>query len=266
MTEDQILINMDPRGIATVTLNRPQLHNAFDDALISKLTAELRRLDADPKVRVVLLAGAGKSFSAGADLNWMQRMAGYSHQQNLDDALGLAELLRTLDRLGKPTVALVQGAAFGGGVGLVAACDIALAAESARFCLSEVKLGLIPAVISPYVVRALGGRASRRYMLTAERFSAAEALRCGLVHEVLPSEELAGRGRQLAETLLGNAPGALAAVKQLLRDVEAPLDETLIRQTAERIAELRAAPEGREGVAAFLEKRRPAWVKGETDA
>jgi len=262
---EHLLTDIEPRGIATVTLNRPQLHNAFDDVLIEALLNELRRLEADSAVRVVILTGAGKSFSAGADLNWMQRMAGYSYQQNLDDALGLAELLLTLDRLAKPTIALVQGAAFGGGVGLVAACDIALAAEQASFCLSEVKLGLIPAVISPYVVRALGGRASRRYMLTAERFSAAEALRCGLVHEVVPAEELAWRGRQLAETLLGNAPGALAAVKQLLRKVEAPLDEAQIQHTAERIAELRAAPEGREGVAAFLEKRRPAWVKGGTD-
>jgi len=262
---DFLLSTTDPRGIATVTLNRPQLHNAFDDALIEALIAELGRLDTDPAVRVVLLAGAGKSFSAGADLNWMKRMAGYSYQQNLDDALCLAELLLTLDRLSKPTIALVQGAAFGGGVGLVAACDIALAGAGASFCLSEVRLGLIPAVISPYVVRAMGGRATRRYMLTAERFSAAEALRCGLVHELVPPEELNSHGRQLAETLLGNAPGALAAAKGLLRTVEAPVDESLIRNTAESIAELRAGPEGREGIAAFLEKRQPTWAKGSAD-
>jgi len=262
MTENRLLTNIDPRGIATLTLNRPELHNAFDDALIDALTGALRRLEADARVRVVLLAGSGRSFSAGADLNWMKRMAGFSPEQNLADALGLADLLQTLDRLAKPTVALVQGAAFGGGVGLVAACDIALAAESASFCLSEVRLGLVPAVISPYLVRAMGGRAARRYCLTAERFSAAEALRCGLVHEVLPAGELLRRGRELAALLLQNAPGALAAAKGLLREVEAPLDEALIRATAERIAELRAAPEGREGVAAFLEKRQPDWSQG----
>ncbi len=260
-----LLSDIEACGIATVTLNRPEMHNAFDDSLIPLLKKELRRLESDPRVRVVLLAGSGKSFSAGADLHWMQRMAGYSPQQNLDDALDLAELMLILDRLAKPTIALVQGAAIGGGVGLAAACDIVLASESASFCLSEVRLGLIPAVISPYVVRAMGGRAARRYFLTAERFSAAEALRCGLVHELVPAAGLVQRGRELAGRLLQNAPGAQAAAKQLIRKVEAPLDETLIQLTAEWIAELRSAPEGREGVGAFLEKRQPAWARGSED-
>lgn len=249
-------------GVATLTLNRPELHNAFDDALIAALTAALRRLEADPAVRVVVLAANGKSFSAGADLNWMRRMADYTVAQNLDDARGLAELMRTLNALAKPTVARVQGAAYGGGVGLVACCDIAVAADSASFCLSEVRLGLIPAVISPYVVNAIGERQARRYFVSAERFDAAEAQRIGLVHEVVPAAALDAKVSELLATLAGNGPAAMVAAKDLARAVtRGPLDAAMIEDTARRIADIRASAEGREGLSAFLGKRRPAWLE-----
>jgi methylglutaconyl-CoA hydratase len=260
---DTLHSTIDGAGIATLTLNRPELHNAFDDALIAALLAELRRLAADPRLRLLVLAAGGRSFSAGADLGWMRRTADYSRQENLADALQLAELMRTLDTFPRPTLALVQGPAFGGGVGLVACCDIAIAAETASFCLSEVKLGLIPAVISPYVIAAIGGRQARRYVLSAERFDAHEARRLGLVHEVVPAAELAAHGAACCRALLHNGPEAMAAGKQLVAAVaQAPLDETLIRGTAVRIAAVRASAEGREGLAAFLEKRQPSWVKG----
>ncbi|MCW5624151.1 MAG: enoyl-CoA hydratase/isomerase family protein [Burkholderiales bacterium] len=248
-------------GVATVTLDRADVHNAFDDALIAELTQTLHRLDGDAAVRVVVLAANGKSFSAGADLNWMKRMAQYSEAENLRDALHLAELMRTLDRLHQPTVARVQGAAYGGGVGLVACCDMAIAAEEAQFCLSEVKLGLIPAVISPYVVQAIGARAARRYFLTAERFSAAEALRLGLLHDVVPAAELDAAVHALVDALLKGGAHAQAASKDLIAAVaNRPIETPLIEDTAERIARQRAGAEGREGVAAFLEKRSPAWI------
>jgi methylglutaconyl-CoA hydratase len=263
MNTSAILTDIDAQGRATVTMNRPEVHNAFDDALIVALTAELQRLEADPGVRVVVLTGAGKSFSAGADLNWMRRMADYSPQENLRDAMCLAGLMQTLDGLGKPTVALVQGAAYGGGVGLVACCDIVLATPKASFCLSEVKLGLIPAAISPYVVAAMGPRAARRYFLTAERFAAADACRLGLVHEVVAEEALSGRAAEVIGQLLQNGPQAMAAAKELVTAVaRGPIDAAMIADTAERIARARASAEGKEGLGAFLEKRQPAWVKG----
>ncbi len=249
--------------VAIVTLHRPELHNAFDDALIAELTAELRRLDADDSVRVVVLAAAGKSFSAGADLHWMRRMAAYDEAQNLADARALAELMRTLDGLSKPVIAQVQGAAYGGGVGLIACCDVVIAAETASFCLSETRLGLIPAVISPYVVAAIGARQARRWCVSAEAFDAATALRLGLVHEVVAPERLAARVDELLATLAGNGPQAMREAKRLVRDVAGrPLDAALIDDTARRIARLRASPEGREGVSAFLDKRAPAWRDG----
>jgi methylglutaconyl-CoA hydratase len=258
-----LLTDTDAQGLATVTMNRPELHNAFDDLLITNLTSELRRLDTDPQVRVVLLAARGKSFSAGADLNWMRRMADYSREENLADSMALAGLMKTLNSLSKPTIALVQGAAYGGGVGLVACCDIALATETATFCLSEVKLGLIPAVISPYVVEALGSRAARRYFLTAERFDAAEAQRLGLVHELVAVDALQARGESLAALLIQNGPAALAATKKMIAAVgRSPLSDGLIAETAERIADIRSSDEGKDGVSAFLQKRPPAWVKG----
>lgn len=254
---------LDSHGCATLRLNNPAQHNAFDDQLIADLTACLRQLGEDPQVRLVILCASGKSFSAGADLNWMRRMADYSAEENLADALALAELMKTLNELPKPTIALVQGAAFGGGVGLVAACDIAIASEHASFCLSEVKLGLIPAAISPYVLAAIGETAARRYFLTAERFSAAEALRIGLLHQVVAADDLTATGASIARQLLLNGPQALAAAKRLIRDVAGrAINNQLIDLTAKRIADIRASDEGREGLAAFLEKRKPFWTGG----
>lgn len=260
MTET-LLVDIDRRGVATVVLNRPELHNAFDDRLIADLTQTLRRVEAEPAVRVVVLAGTGKSFSAGADLNWMKRMALYSQDENRRDAEALALLMRTLNELGKPTIAVVQGAAIAGGCGLVACCDIALATERASFAISEVRLGLIPAVISPYVVAAIGERAARRYFLTAESFDAREAERIGLVHGVFKTEQLAIGVSQLCDVLVANGPEALAAAKRMIRRVaRAPVDDALVAETARRIAEIRVGAEGREGIASFLEKRKPSWT------
>jgi methylglutaconyl-CoA hydratase len=247
-------------GVATIRMNRPEVHNAFDDVLIAALTAELRRLDPLPQARVIVLAASGKSFSAGADLNWMRRMAKYSQEENLRDAMALAGLMRTLDSVKKPTVARVQGAAFGGGVGLVACCDIAIASTEAAFSLSEVRLGVIPSVISPYVIAAIGEREARRYFLTAERFDAVEARRIGLVHEVVDSGALDEAVAKIAGQLLKGGPQALAAAKKLIADVSRrPMDDALSAETARRIAAIRVESEGQEGLAAFFEKRRPDW-------
>lgn len=262
MTVKSVLTHIDERGIATLTMNRPELHNAFDEILIDDLTDELKRLATDGRVHVVCLAGSGKSFSAGADLGWMRRMATYTREQNLDDALALAGLMQTLNGLNKPTIALVHGAAYGGGVGLVACCDMALAVRHAGFCLSEVRLGLIPAVISPYVIAAIGERSCRRYFQSAELFDATEACRLGLVHEVVEdADALQKRGAQLCDQLLKNGPCAMAEAKRLIAAVSGhPLDDTLICDTAARIADRRVSTEGQEGLSAFLEKREPAWV------
>jgi methylglutaconyl-CoA hydratase len=254
--------------IGLITLNRPERHNAFDDVLIAELSAALRSMEDDEGVRVVVLSGAGKSFSAGADLNWMKRMAGFSKQENERDAAAMAALMQTLAHLRKPTVARVHGAAYGGGVGLVACCDIAVAAQAATFSLSEAKLGLVPAVISPYVVSAIGERAARRYFLTAERFDAAEAWRLGLVHELgVDDADMDGKIGDIVESILACGPMAQREAKELIRAVAGrPVTSELIEDTAERIARLRSSPEGREGVAAFLEKRRAAWVPPEPEA
>jgi len=221
----------------------------------------LNRLEAEPALRVIVLAANGKSFSAGADLNWMRRMAGYTAEENYRDALALTALMRTLNDLRKPTIARVQGAAFGGGVGLVACCDIAIAADAAKFSLSEVRLGLIPAAISPYVIAAIGARAARRYFLTGERFDAQEAFRLGLVHEVCSGDALDARVEALVTALLECGPGAVLAAKDLVSAVaHRPIDRALNDDTARRIATIRASEEGKEGVAAFLEKRKPRWV------
>jgi methylglutaconyl-CoA hydratase len=249
-------------AVATVTLNRPEIHNAFDETLIAKLTAAFVALDDDPGVRVVVLAGAGKSFCAGADLNWMKRMAGFGHDENLADAHALAAMLRALYALSKPTIARVTGAAYGGGVGLVAACDIAIAVPEATFALSEAKLGLIPATIGPYVIEAIGVRMARRYFLTAERFDAAQAQRIGLLHEVVAAEAIGARIDALIGTLKAASPAAQLECKALIRGVaHRPIDADVIAGTAEHIAAVRASPEGREGVAAFLGKRAPAWTE-----
>ena len=260
MSESLAIERQGPLGL--ITMNRPERHNAFDDVLIAELTEALRSMEAEDGIRVIVLSGAGKSFSAGADLNWMKRMAGFSMDENRRDAMGLATLMRTLAHLRKPTLARVHGAAYGGGVGLVACCDIAVAVQSASFSLSEAKLGLVPAVISPYVVAAIGERAARRYFLTSERFDAAEAWRLGLVHDLVGAHEsLDDRIGEIVDAMLACSPGAQREAKELIRAVAwRPLTSELIQDTAERIAKIRSSPEGREGVAAFLEKRRASWV------
>lgn len=253
---------IDGRGALTVWLNRPEVHNAFDDTLIATLIETLRRAEADPQVRVLVLAGRGPSFSAGADLGWMKRMATYTEAENRRDAEALAELLRTLNFMPKPTVACVQGNAYGGGVGLVACCDIVVAYEQANFALTEVKLGLIPATIGPYVVSAIGERQARRLFLTGEAFSALEAHRMGLVHRLCTRlrDDLVITVSQIIDALVAAGPAAQAAAKELIWRVgRGPVDAGMIADTARRIAEIRVTPEGREGIAAFLEKRKPKW-------
>lgn len=246
--------------VTTIRMNRPEKHNAFDEALIAELTAAFRDAAKDDAARVVVLAAAGPSFSAGADLDWMKRMSTQERAANERDAMALADLMSAIDRCPKPVLGVVQGAAFGGGVGLVACCDIAIAASDASFCLSEVRLGLIPAVISPYVAAAIGTHACRRYFLTAERFDAPIALGLGLVHEVAPAAELDAACDRMIGHLLKGGPNAQRAAKDLIAQVaSARLDEVLIRDTAWRIAEARASAEGKEGIAAFLEKRKPNW-------
>lgn len=260
----EMLLNaVDDRGVATITLNRADVHNAFDDALIAEIDRTFATLDADPAVRLIVLTAAGSSFSAGADLNWMRRMAGFSQAENEADARALARMLRRIYETTKPTIARVQGAAFGGGVGLVAACDMAIASDKARFSLSEVKLGLSPSTISPYVLAAIGTRAAGRYFVTGERFDAQVALRLGLVHEVTPVDMLDAAVARLIDELLQGGPMAQRVTKTLIREVAGrPIDEALGHDTARRIAALRASPEGREGVGAFLEKRSPNWRPG----
>ena len=244
--------------VATVTLNRPERHNAFDENVIAELTEAISVVEADPRARLLILAAAGKSFSAGADLDWMRRMASYGEAENLADAKRLATLLQTLNFMAKPTIALVQGAALGGGVGLVAACDMAIARPEAVFGLTEVRLGLIPAVISPYVSQAIGERASRRYFLTGERFDAKTALALGLVTEI--AEDLPATAARFVEMLLAGGPEAQGATKKLIRRVgRGTINAAMIDDTAERIARTRSGPEAREGIAAFFEKRKPFW-------
>lgn len=264
MNEAQVLVETDRRGVATVTLNRPDKHNAFNAEMIAELTAALQALDRDAAVRVVVLTGAGKSFSAGADLNWMKSMAAYSEAENLDDSLKLAELMQVLDNLGKPTIARVNGHVFGGGVGLVSCCDIAITVESARFALSEVKLGLVPAVISPYVIAAIGERHARRFFLTAEAMDAAMARNIGLVHEAVAQDALDDCVEREISLLLQGGPEAQAAAKHLVRQVchaDTDAESHLRRTTAELIAQIRVSDEGQEGLSAFLEKRKPNWMK-----
>jgi methylglutaconyl-CoA hydratase len=247
-------------GVARVTLNRPEVRNAFDDALIRELQRAFERLQSDRAVRVVVLAGNGPAFCAGADLNWMKRMAGYSYEENLADAQALATMLATLDRLPKPTIARVHGPVFAGGTGLVAACDIAVGTPEAKFCLSEAKLGLSPATISPYVIRAMGERLARRYFLTAEVFGAEEAYRIGMLSALVSASDLDREIENLAKNVLAGGPEAHAKIKDLIRAVaHRPVDDALAAETAKRIAEIRGSPEGKEGIASFLEKRKAAW-------
>ncbi|MFT5674795.1 MAG: methylglutaconyl-CoA hydratase [Paraglaciecola sp.] len=258
--KDAVLYSLDQRGVATVTLNRPQVHNAFDDQLIAQLTDIFKRVGQDDNVRVMILAANGKSFCAGADLNWMKRMTDYSYEQNFADATALANMFLELNKLPKPTIARVQGAAFGGAVGLVACCDMAIGSKLSKFCLSEVKLGLIPATISPYVIDAIGARLARRYFTTAEVFSSRRARRIGLLSEAVTEEELDTTIEELVEHLLKNAPLAIAAAKQLIFDIrDIPTGEALLSLTSSRIAATRVSEEGQEGLNAFLQKRRPNW-------
>ena len=264
MTTEKVLSDIDNRGVATVTLNNPDKHNAFDDEIISQLTEIFTALNNDDTVRVVILAANGKSFSAGADLNWMKRMANYSYDENLVDAKKLAHMLHTIYSLNKPTIARVQGAAFGGGVGLASCCDMAIASERASFSLSEVKLGMVPATISPYVIEAIGPRAARRYFMTAERFRADRAFHLGLVNECVAEEDLDNTINTIIDALLANGPQAIASAKQLVSNVQyQAINPTLMQTTSELIATIRSSAEGKEGLSAFLEKRQPSWINTE---
>src|SRR5450830_1982526 len=249
--------------VATVTLNRPEVRNAFNDATIAELALAFDELGRDEDVRAIVLAANGAAFCAGGDLNWMKAMAGYSDTENYDDAFRLADMLRTIYTCPKPTVAKIQGDCYAGGMGLVAACDIAVSVDAANFCLSEVKLGLIPATISPYVIKAMGENAARRYFLTAERFSAQEALRIGFAHEVVAGDALDAKTAEVLKALTGNSPHAVAQAKTLVREIVGqPVDDALLADTAERIAQIRASEQGREGVQSFLDKRKPSWLMG----
>ena len=260
MNNSYIKITDHENGIVQITLNQADIHNAFDERLIAQLTTTLLELNKDFSVRAIILDAEGKSFSAGADLNWMKRMANYSREENYRDSQELAGLMSTLYKMKCPTIAAVQGAAFGGGVGLVACCDIAIASEKAIFCLSEVKLGLIPAVISPYVVKAIGERAAKRYFVTAERFNASKAEQLGLISEVVNPEELNTKVMSIAELIINNGPDAVLDAKDIINNViNQPITGQLSTMTASRIADIRASVQGKEGIAAFLEKRQPDW-------
>jgi methylglutaconyl-CoA hydratase len=246
--------------VATVTLNRPDVRNAFNETMIADITSAFTMLNTRDDVRAVVLAANGKAFCAGADLNWMKKMAGYSDDENRADAMLLAKMLHSVYRCNKPVIARVNGDAYAGGMGLIAACDIVVAVEGARFCLSEARLGLIPATIAPYVIRALGEQASRRYFTTAEAFDCASAWRLGFVSERVDATQLDATVQQIAEALCANGPQAVRACKQLVQDIAGrELNDALIEDTAARIARTRAGAEGREGVASFLEKRTPGW-------
>ena len=246
--------------VAEVWLNRPEVRNAFNDSVIAELTLAFEQLGSDPDLRVVVLGGHGKAFCAGADLSWMRAMAGYSWDDNQADAARLAQMLWTIYRCPVPVVGRIHGDCYAGGVGLAAVCDVLVAAEGVNFCLSEARLGLLPATIAPYVIKALGEQASRRYFTTAERFDAAQAKALGLVHEVVAAESLDTKVAEIVAALVANGPAAVRACKRLVQDVAgSPIDAALRDDTARRIADIRASPEGREGVQAFLDKRDPAW-------
>ncbi|MBW7834000.1 MAG: enoyl-CoA hydratase/isomerase family protein [Simplicispira suum] len=248
-------------AVARITLTQPEVRNAFSDEVIADITAAFTEAGGRAEVRAVVLAAEGTAFCAGANLNWMRRMADYTREENLADAAKLAEMLRVIYECSKPTIARVQGDVYAGGMGLVAACDMAVAVDTAGFCLSEVKLGLIPATISPYVIRAMGARAAHRYFLTAERFDAAEAHRIGFVHEVVGADALDAKVAELVKALTSASPNAVRACKRLVSDVaERDINAQLIAATVDGIADIRASDEGREGVQAFLQKRKPSWL------
>jgi methylglutaconyl-CoA hydratase len=258
---EMFLIDRRPKGVVWLTLNRPEIHNAFDDRLIAALTEQLLALGSDESVRALVLTGAGRSFSAGADLNWMRRSATYGEAENLADARALARLMQVLNELPQPTIARVNGAALGGGVGLVVCSDIAIASEDAVFGLTEVRLGITPSVIGPHVLAAIGQRWTRRLMLTGERIGAAQALSIGLVHEVVPASALDAAIERVVADVVKGGPRAISEAKRLVLDIaNRPVDAEVAEETASRIARIRASAEGREGVTAFLEKRKPAWI------
>jgi methylglutaconyl-CoA hydratase len=258
----KVITQIDSRGVAQVTLNNPDKHNAFDDQMIIELTNAFNGLAANANVRIMLLKSEGKSFSAGADLDWMKRMANYSYQQNLNDARALAAMLKALHQLPIPTIARVQGAAFGGAVGLISCCDIALASSNASFALSEVKIGLVPSTISPYVITAIGERHAKRYFMTAERFDTNTALQIDLIHEAVEKQLLDDKVEQLITAILSNGPEAVAVAKQLVFAVSGKaIDSNVIEHTCEMIAGIRVSPQGQEGLSAFLDKRQPNWLK-----
>jgi methylglutaconyl-CoA hydratase len=247
--------------VATITLNRPDVRNAFNEFTIAELSLAFNELGRNEEVRAIVLAANGPAFCAGADLNWMKKMAAYSHTENAEDAAKLADMLRAIYLCPKPVVAKIQGDCYAGGMGLVAACDIAVATSAACFCLSEVKLGLIPATISPYVIKAMGENAARRYFLTAEKFTAQEAHRIGFVHEVVGADALDAHVDAIVKALVTSSPNAVREAKVLVREVTGKtVDSALMVDTAERIARIRSSDEGREGVASFLEKRKPSWL------
>ncbi len=259
---DKILSLIDKDGNATIALNRPEVHNAFDPEMVAQMTATLRELEANPKVRAVVLMGQGKNFCAGADIEHMRRSAGFTLEQNREAALATARMYYTLHTLRKPTIARAHGAVRGGGIGLVAACDIAIGSLDATFRLSEVRLGIVPAMISPYVIAAIGERQARRYALSGEEFSSAEAHRIGLLHEIVEPDQLNPRISLLLADLYCGGPNAIVAAKQLIRRVaHAEVGEALVEETADTIAAIRATAEAQEGLGAFLEKRKAAWIK-----
>jgi len=262
MIQPSVLLHVDPRGVATVTINRPELHNAIDDDTVSLLAATLETLAEDDSVRAVILTGEGISFSAGHDSDWMRHMASFSETELRRDAQLLAQLLRTLDTLPKPTIARVQGSAFGLGAGLVACCDIAIGASEALFSFNEAKLGIIPALSAPYIVRAIGPRATRRYFVSAERFNAGKAKRLGLLHQVVELDELDSAVEHCASHLLLNGPQAMREAKQLVDLIGSrSLDNALIEDTITAIVRVRSSEEGREGIHSFLEQRKPRWLE-----
>ena len=259
---DTVVTRVDADGNATVMLNRPEVHNAFDPEMVEALTGALQELESESTVRAIVILGAGESFCAGADIGHMKKSASYTPKRNFESAMQTSRMLYTLHKLRKPTIACIRGAVRGGGCGLVAACDIAIAARTATFRLSEVKLGIVPAMISPYVIEAMGSRMAHRYMLSGEEFDAPEAYRIGFIHDIVEDEELNGRVGAMLTHLYSSGPQAIVAAKQLIRDIAgAPIDEALLEHTSQRIADIRATPEAQEGFDAFLEKRKPNWVE-----
>ena len=258
-----LLVNIE-QHVATVILNRPEIRNAFNDEMIAELTDTFKALGANDDVRVIVLAAAGKAFFSGADLNWMRAMADYSYEENLADADKLAQMLKTIYECPKPTIAAIQGDVYAGGMGLVAVCDVAIAVKIANFCLSEVRLGLAPATISPYVIRALGARASQRYFLSAEVFDTKKARQLGFVHERVSEESLDDAVAEFCAKVVNNSPDAVKTCKRLLHDVAgAPITDELIADTVKGIADIRSSEQGKEGVQAFLQKRKPDWLTAE---